>query len=160
MLSAQKFYTAICKYLTQHSSVPRHFFMHEEKERRMQNRLYRPQTMCELTYRGRTLAVQLFCDAATGKGNLYVQVLSGPGGCSTNTQHVTLTNRNVIGELYFVRPSFRRCANHRLKHPPRKLGMYPACVAGSKNLHVVGPMSKQLLARVFELAIAKRDSIL
>jgi hypothetical protein len=159
MLSAIQFYFSTCRHLRRYRSRARNLFMHEEKERRIQNRLYSPQTTREVTYKGQTLAVQVFCDRTTLKGNLYVQVLSGPGGTSTNTQHATLTNKNVVGDNYFVRPSHRRCANHRLKRPPRKVGRYPVRVSATKNWYIVGPMSGQLLARVFEVAIAKRDSM-
>ncbi len=160
MLSARRFYSTICRLVAKHKSRVGSYFMHEEKDRSKQNTLYWPQTMREVTYRRRTLAVQVFCDFQTGKGNLYVQVLAGPGGKSTNTQHATLTNRNIDGDDdYFIRPSLVRCQNGRLKRPPRKLGNYPHLAVGSKNRYIVGRMGNKILARLFEVAIAKYDSM-
>ena len=156
MLTALQFYRTICKHLKRLKGRDRNFFMHEEKERWRQNRGYQPQYMREVQYKGRTLAVQVFCDPVTGKGNVYVQVLSGPGAASTNTQHVTLTNRNVRASLYFVRPSLMRCRSRLIKAPSRIRG-YPRLAPGTTNQYIVGAMNTSLLKRVFEVAIAKYD---
>jgi hypothetical protein len=159
MLTALQFYQSICEHLKKHSRIARGFHMHEPKERWRQNRPYHPQRGREVTYRGRTLAVQVFCDPKTGKGNLYVQVLSRPRGKSTNTQHVTLTNRNIAEDCYFVQPSLARCRGRRFNKQPRKIGKFPALKVGSRNHYLVGPMGNKLLARVFEVAFAKYQSI-
>jgi len=159
MISARQFYENVRSHLRLHGGRPRHLFMHEEKERRLQNRFYSPQTMREVPYKGRAIAVQVFCDAATGKASLYVQVLSRSGGTSTNTQHVTLTNKNMNEGGFFVRPSLKRCASGRLRRPPRMVGAFPFPVVGTKNQYAVGPMGRQLLSRVFEVAIVKYDSL-
>jgi hypothetical protein len=42
---------------------------------------------------------------------------------------------------------------------PRKVGSFPYLVPGSKSKFVVGPFDQHLLPRIFEVAIAKYESL-
>ena len=93
------------------------------------------------------------------KGKVFCRVLPHKHASSTNTQHVTLTNSNVSDDgIYFVRPRLDKCSGY-LKVPVRKLGRYPARDTKTNRKFHVGPLGIRLLPRVFEVAIAKYDSI-
>jgi hypothetical protein len=133
--------------------------MHARKERALQTSQYSPLKTFEVDYRDRTFAIQVFYDPAIQLGNLYVQVLARPGASSTNTQHVTLTHKNIDLGLYFVRPSLVRCMNGTLQVQPKAIGLFPYLRVGTKNTFIVGPNDDRLLERVLEVALAKYNSM-
>jgi hypothetical protein len=159
MLSDAQFFKEIITCVKLHNPRRRHLFMHAEKERAHQTSRYSPLETFEIDYKRWTLAVQVFCDPSIQLGNLYVQVIDKRLARSTNTQHVTLTQKNVIAENYFVRPSLVRCKNGMFRFQPKKIGRFPYLLSGKKNVFIVGPMNDLLLSRIFEVAVAKYKSI-
>ena len=135
-------------------------FMHDEKKRHRQHRDYDPYCPMTIHYRNRWLAVEILCDPmGDKKGKLFCRVLPRTTANSTNTQHVTLTNENITLEgVYYVTPRLDKCRG-RLRRVPRKIGAYPISDSTVSRRFYVGPLDEHLLARVFEIAIAKYDSI-
>lgn len=135
-------------------------FMHDEKKRRRQHRDYQPFLPLTIAYRKRSIALEVFCDPkGDGKAKVFCRVLPHKSASSTNTQHVTLTNRNASADgIYFVRPRLDKCGGF-LKVPVRKIGKYPVRDAKRNRTFHVGPLGARLLPRIFEVAIAKYDSI-
>jgi hypothetical protein len=161
MLSSRTFYERIkCLALKMPGAIRASHFMHDEKKRRRQHRDYRPYLPLTIPYRNRFIAIEVFCDPrGDGKGKLFCRVLQHKNASSTNTQQVTLTNRNVSkGGIYFVRPRLDKCGGS-LKVQVHKLGKYPAGDTKTNRKFHVGPLGARLLPRVFEVAIAKYDSI-
>ena len=134
--------------------------MHDEKKRRRQHRDYAPYFPATVRYRNRWIAIEILCDPkGDRKGKLFCRVLRSKTASSTNTQHVTLTNENVSsGGVYYVTPRLDKCGG-RLRTMPRKIGRYPERDPVIHRRFYVGPLDSRLLARVFEVAIAKYDSI-
>jgi hypothetical protein len=157
--SAETFCKALYKHIEKHRISARNHCMHNPRDGRGQNRSYSDQHMWDVAYRGRHLAVQLFRHPRDNKGTLLVQVLSERNGRATNTQHVTLTHTNWHRGEYYVKPRLGKCLNGKLMCQPRRVIAYPIRSPGKGNEFNVGPMGSHILARVFEVAIAKYDSI-
>ena len=138
---------------------PTHF-MHDEKKRRRQHRDYQPYFSTTVEYRGRWIACEILCDPkGDGKGKFFCRVLPNKSASSTNTQHVTLTNKNVSTDgIYHVTPRLDKCGG-LMRKVARKINGYPVKDPIKHRKFHVGPLGHQLLARVFEVAIAKYDSI-
>lgn len=163
VLSPHKFYAQMKRFAeTMPCEGGSRHFMHDEKKRRLQHRNYRPYFSSTIHYRNRWIAVEILCDpSGDRKGKVFCRVLSTKMASSTNTQHVTLTNQNVTAEgFYFVEPRLDKCGG-QLKIKPQKIGPYPyrASKLVRYRKFIVGPLDQKILARVFEVAIAKYDSI-
>lgn len=160
-ISAQSFFAKVERFAkTMPSSQGSHHFMHDESKRQRQHRDYTPYFAATVAYRNRWIAVAIFCDPkGDGKGKVFCRVVKDPLKSSGNTQHVTLTNTNVLsGGIFYVEPKLGKCGGV-LSCAPRKIGQFPRQDLRRTQRLLLGPLDKKLLPRMFELAISKFDSI-
>jgi hypothetical protein len=113
----------------------------------------------EVQHRSATYGIRLCQVHATAPVQVFVARIEDGEGTSNN-YHVSFSSEHLDEYgLVAVTPSLKRCVNGTLNREPKRLGNYPAKVAGMASRYVIGQVDGKFLSRLFSIVDAKFDSL-